>query len=132
MLEILPSPSHLAAYRFTGTLTADDYDRCIVDLETRLQQFARIGIYCDLGGFTGITPAAMARDLRYTLGKVGQFDRFARGAIVTDRHWLAAATDLAARLFPHTHIRSFGEKDAALAMDWAGAVDPQPVAATEG
>lgn len=124
MLEILPSPPHLAAYRFTGTLTAEDYDRCIDDLEARLAGHGRIGIYCDLRGFTGITPAALARDLRYTLGKVGQFDRFARGAIVTGRQWLASVTDFAARFFPRTDIRSFGEDEAEQAMAWAGAVDP--------
>lgn len=122
MIEILPGPSHLAAYRFTGTLTAEDYDRCIEDLEARLAQHRRIGIYCDLRGFTGITPAAIARDLRYALGKVGEYDRFARGAIVTGKQWLASVTGLAARFFPKTQIRSFDEADAALA--WATAVDP--------
>jgi hypothetical protein len=131
MLEILPSPPQLAAYRFTGTLTAEDYDRCIADIEARLAQHPRIGIYCDLRGFTGITPAALARDLRYALGKVGEFDRFARGAIVTGRHWLAAVTDFAARFFPQTDIRSFGEDEAEQAMAWAGAVDPGEVPGAE-
>jgi hypothetical protein len=124
MLEILPAPPHVGAYRFSGTLTAEDYDRCIADLEARLAAHARIGIYCDLRGFTGITPAALARDLRYSLSKAGQFDRFARGAIVTGRHWLAAVTDFAARFFPQTEIRSFGEDEAEGAMAWATAVDP--------
>ena len=125
MIEILPGPSHLASYRFTGTLTAEDYDRCIEDVESRLARHARIGIYCDLLGFTGITPAALARDLRYALGKVGQFDRFARGAIVTDRRWLATVTDFAAKFFPQTEMRSFGEAEAEAALAWASAVDPE-------
>lgn len=127
MFEILPSPPHLGAYRFTGTLTAADYERCIADIEARLARFARIGLYCDLRGFTGVTPAAIAHDLRYTLGKIGQFDRFARGAIITDRHWLAKVTDLAAHLFPRSEVRSFGEDELGQAMAWAGAVDPQPL-----
>ncbi|WP_374320131.1 SpoIIAA family protein [Pseudoxanthomonas kaohsiungensis] len=126
MFEILPSPPHLGAYRFTGTLTAADYERCIADIEARLARFARIGLYCDLRGFTGVTPAAIAHDLRYTLGKIGQFDRFARGAIVTDRHWLATVTGFAAKFFPETEIRSFGEDEVEAALAWAGAVDPQP------
>jgi len=124
MIEILPAPPHLAAYRFSGTLTAEDYDRCIGDLEARLARHQRIGIYCDLRGFTGITPAALARDVRYSLSKVGQYDRFARGAIVTGSHWLAAVTDFAGRFFPQTDIRSFGEDQAEEAMAWATAVDP--------
>ena len=132
MFEILPSPSHLAAYRFTGTLTAEDYQRCIADLESRLRRHARISIYCDLRDFSGITPAAIAHDLRYTLGKIGQFGRFARGAIVTDRHWLATVTDLAARLFSHSDIRSFDEDQATQAMAWAGDFDPEAVSETAG
>ena len=124
MLEILPSPPHVGAYRFDGTLTADDYDRCIEDLQARLERHGRVGIYCDLRGFTGLTPAALARDLRFTLGNIGRFDRFARGAVVTGRHWLASVTDFAARFFPRSEVRSFGEDEAGAAMEWASAVDP--------
>ena len=31
MIEILDSPLHVGAYRFTGQLTGDDYDACIAD-----------------------------------------------------------------------------------------------------
>lgn len=125
MLEILPAPAHVGAYRFEGTLTAADYDRCIADIEARLAAHGRIGIYCDLRDFTGITPAALARDLRYALGKIGEFDRFRRGAIVTGQRWLAAVTDLSGRFFPHTGIRSFGEAEAEQAMAWAAAIDDE-------
>ncbi|AKC85655.1 STAS/SEC14 domain-containing protein [Pseudoxanthomonas suwonensis] len=131
MIEILPAPPHVAAYRFTGTLTAEDHDRCIQDLEARLAGHRRIGIYCDMRGFTGVTPAAVGRDLRYTLGKIGQFDRFARGAVVTGRQWLASVTDFAARFFPQIEIRSFGEDEAEQAMAWAAAVDPDGTAADD-
>lgn len=125
MLEILPSPPHVGAYRFGGTLTAEDYDRCIADIEARLAGHPRIGLYCDLRGFTGITPAALAHDMRYALGKVGQFDRFARGAVVTGSRWLTAVTDFAARFFPGNDIRTFGEDQAHAAMAWVTALDPQ-------
>jgi hypothetical protein len=129
MIEILPGPPHVGSYRFTGTLTAEDYDRCIEDLEARLARYARIGIYCDLRDFTGITPAALARDLRFALGKIGQFDRFARGAVVTGRQWIASATDFAGKFFPQTEMRSFGEDEVEAARAWASEVDPGPAAA---
>ncbi|WP_372012976.1 SpoIIAA family protein [Pseudoxanthomonas sp. 10H] len=128
MFEVLQSLPHLAAYRFSGILTADDYDACIADIEARLARHRRIGIYCDMLDITGITPAAVARDLRYTLGRIGQFERFARGAIVTDQRWLAAVTGVAARFFPATEIRSFERDQAGVAMAWAGAVDPDAAA----
>lgn len=126
MIDILPSPSHVGAYRFTATLDGNDYDRCIADLESRLRLHERVGIYCDMTGFTGLTAEAMGRDLRYALSKFGEYRRFARGAIVTDNQWLARVSEFAGHFFPHTEIRSFepGEHDAAL--EWAAGVEPLP------
>ena len=45
---------------------------------------------------------------------------------MTDRHWLATVTGVAAKFFPETEIRSFGEDEVEAALAWAGAVDPQP------
>ena len=41
-------------------------------------------------------------------------------------HWLATVTGVAAKFFPETEIRSFGEDEVEAALAWAGAVDPQP------
>lgn len=119
MFETLPAPPHVAAFRFSGTLSGEDYDRCVEQIETKLADHPRIGLLCDLTGFTGLTPAALAKDLRYALTRFGEYRRFARGAIVTDKHWLGRVSELAGHLFPHTDIRAFdpAERDAALA--WA-------------
>ncbi|MGO4221926.1 STAS/SEC14 domain-containing protein [Lysobacter sp. TAF61] len=124
MIEILPSPSHVGAYHFSGTLDGDDYDRCIADVEARLAQHQRIGLFCDLTGFTGLTAQAMGKDLRYAVAKFGEYGRFARGAIVTDKHWLGSISEFSGHFLPHTQIRSFapGEREAALA--WASEMPP--------
>ena len=124
MIDLLPSPSHVGAYRLSGTLDGADYDRCIADIEGRLRLHERIGIYCDMTGFTGLTPEALAKDLRYFFAKFGEYDRFARGAIVTDKRWLGEISEFAGRFFPNTEIRAFepDEHDAALA--WATVVEP--------
>lgn len=119
MIEILPSPPHVAAFRFQGRLTGEDYDRCIAEIESRLSAHERIGIYSDLAGMTGLTPEAMGKDLRFALGHLGEFHRFARGAIVTGSEWLARATRFAAMFFPRTEIRTFEPGEAEAAMAWA-------------
>lgn len=127
MLDILEAPSHVAAFHFHGTLTGEDYDRCIAWMETRLALHERIAVLADLTGMTGITPAAFAKDLRYAIGKVGQFHRFARGAVVTEREWLARVTGFAATFFPHTELRTFEPGELQAAMKWARApLDGQP------
>ena len=124
MIDILPSPSHVGAYRFSGTLDGADYDRCIADVEGRLRLHECIGLYCDMTGFTGLTPEALAKDLRYALGKVGEYGRFARGAIVTDKRWLAGISEFAGRFFPNTEIRAFEPEEHDAALAWAAAVEP--------
>lgn len=124
MFETLPAPPHVAAFRFSGTLDGEDYDRCIQQVEAKLADHPRIGLLCDLTGFTGLTPAALAKDLRYALTRFGEYRRFARSAIVTDKHWLGRASEFAAHFLPHSEIRTFdpGEFDAALA--WAADIKP--------
>lgn len=124
MIEILAAPPHVAAFHFHGTLTAGDYDRCIAEIEARLSGHERIAVFSDLTGMTGITPEAMGKDLRFALGKLGEFHRFARAAVVTDHGWLAGVTRFGALFFPRTELRTFPpeERDAALA--WAGGASP--------
>lgn len=119
VLETLPAPPHVAAFHFSGTLDGQDYDRCIRQVEAKLDDHPRIGLFCDLTGFTGLTAEALGKDLRYALTKFGEYRRFARGAIVTDKHWLGQVSEFAGHFFPHTQIRAFdpGEREAALA--WA-------------
>lgn len=124
MIEILASLPHVAAYRFTGQLTGEDYDACIADLETRLARFPRIAVLSDLSDLQGMSLEAVGKDLRYAASKLGELDRFARAALVTDKRWLVAATGLAAHLLPRTEVRTFAQDEHALALAWAEALDP--------
>lgn len=119
MIEILPAPSHVAAFHVRETMTAEDYDRCIEHIDARLARHPRIAIYCDLVGMTLMTPMAIAKDLRYALGKLGEYHRFARGAVVTEREWLGSVTRIASLFFPHTEVRTFVPADRAAALAWA-------------
>lgn len=119
MIDILPAPSHVAAFHIHETLTAEDYDKCIAEVDARLAEHPRISIYCDLVGMGMVTPVAMAKDLRYALGKLGEYHRFARGAIVTERDWLGSVMRLASVFFPHTDLRAFTPAERAAALAWA-------------
>lgn len=120
MIEFIPAPAHVAAFRFAGKLTGADYDRCIAEMETRLAAFPRIGIFCDLTAMTGISVEALAKDLRYALDKLGEYERFARGAMISDRDWLDRVSEFGGRLFPRTEIRAFEPGQQAEAIAWAG------------
>ena len=122
MIEVLPAPDVVAAFHLRGTLSEQDYERCIAEIEGRLARHPRIGIYCDLMGLDTITLAAMRKDLRYLGSKFGQLHRFARGAVITGRPWLAGLTRYAGLLFPQTELRSFDPADRQAAMHWVADV----------
>jgi hypothetical protein len=119
VLTILPAPPHVAAFHFSGTLDGEDYDRCIRQVDVLLAEHARIGLFCDLTGFTGLTAEALGKDLRYALTRFGEYRRFARGAIVTDKHWLGQVSEFAGHFFPHTQIRAFDPSEREAALTWA-------------
>ena len=124
MIEILASPPHVAAYRFTDQLTGADYDACIADMESRLARFPRIAVVSDISDLHGLALDVVGKDLRYALSKRGEFDRFARAAVVTDKRWLVAVTEMAGRIMPHTDMRTFAQEERSIALDWAAALDP--------
>ncbi len=124
MIEILASPPHVAAYRFTDQLTGVDYDACISDLESRLARFPRIAVVSDISDLHGLALDVIGKDLRYALSKRGEYDRFARAAVVTDKRWLVAATDMADRVMPHSEMRTFAPEERSIALAWAAELDP--------
>lgn len=119
MLEVLTAPDHVAAYKLSGTLTEEDYDRIVADIEAKLDRHERLGLLIDLTGFHDLTLRAGLKDIRYSLGKMWQLRRFPREAVITDKAWIATLAQIASPLVPFIEIRTFkpGESDVALA--WA-------------
>ena len=48
MIAILPAPPHLAAFRFDGLLSGEDFDVCVGEVERRLATQPRINLFCDM------------------------------------------------------------------------------------
>lgn len=65
-----------------------------------------------------MTAAAAAKDLRSSFGKIREWHRFPREAVVTDKQWIRAAmVQVVHPLVPQVEARCFapGERVAALA-----------------
>lgn len=119
MIEILQSAPHVAAFHFTGTLDGEDYDACVAEIETRLSLHPRIAVYTDLTGMTGMSAEAVGKDVRYAIDKFGEYSRFARSAVVTERHWLARVSAFVGKLVPNTELKTFEPDQREAAMAWA-------------
>ncbi|MBC6981158.1 STAS/SEC14 domain-containing protein [Caulobacter sp. 17J80-11] len=122
MIEILPAPDHVAAYRLSGELTGEDYDKVVVDLEARLARHDRLGVYVDMVDFTDMTAEALIKDIRYAFSKFGELKRFPREAVVTDRGWVKALVGLVDPIYRHTEIRTFAPDEREAALAWAQAI----------
>lgn len=123
MIEIVPAPDHVAAFRIAGTLEAQDYDEMIPRIEDRLKGHEKIGIFVDLEGLEDITGDAMQRDIKYGIDKLGELHRFGRAAVATDKQWIKAATQLADSLFPQIDARVFDLDEKDEAIEWVSRVD---------
>lgn len=122
MIEILPSAPNVLALRLCGRVTAEDYEQVIAAIEPMLQSQQRIGVFADLTGFTDIMPDAAAKDFGYALGKISQWTRFKREAVVTDKEWVRALMRLAAPFAPFMELRVFSPGQEAEALAWAADV----------
>jgi hypothetical protein len=126
MIETLPAPDHVAAYRFSGTIDEADFDHVIADVEARLARHTRIGVLADLTGFEGMTVMAGMKDARYGLGKILQWHRFKREAVVTDKGWIETLVAVANPIIPGVEIRCFKPAVFDAALAWAGEIEGGP------
>ena len=122
MLEVLQSPDQVAAIAISGTLTGDDYDRIIAEVEAKLARHERIGALLDLARFEDFTAEAAWKDIRYDLSKLFELKRFPREAIISDKQWMRTAAGIANAVLPHVEIRVFDANAREEAMRWVSQV----------
>jgi stage II sporulation SpoAA-like protein len=124
MIEVVPTPDHVVGLRVAGTITGEDMDRATAAIETALARYPRIGVFTDAIEWSGMTPEAFGKDLRYGLGKIGELGRFTRVAMVTDKEWLRAIARFEDRLLPRIDLRTFGSQEREAALAWVTEVPP--------
>jgi hypothetical protein len=124
MLEILPAPDHLVALHISGTLTAEDFDRAVAAIESKLERHERINVFVDMIGFEDMIAEAVAKDVWYGLGKIGQWKRFPREAIVTDKQWVRTLIRIVNPLLPQVEARCFAPSERDAALTWASELPP--------
>jgi len=120
MIEILGTPDHVGAYKLIGTLTGEDVDRVIADVEARLKRHDKIGVLADLTGFEDFGLRAGFKDLRYSLGKILEWHRFPKEAIITDKSWIRTLASLAGPVVPFVSLKTFASADRIEAFAWVG------------
>ena len=128
MLDILQAPNHVAAFRFSGDVTKADYERLIAEVQAKLQIHPRVTVYTELAEPVRITLPALLTDLRYSLTKFGEWRRFARVALVTDKAWPGSLMRVVSPFLPDIEARAFRSTERDAALVWANQAQPRPPA----
>jgi hypothetical protein len=126
MLELLPGPDHILAIRLSGKLTGEDYDRVARELSTRLKRHEHMGLYAEAQDWRGMNAAALARDLRFAFARVGEFQRFPRAAVVTDKPWLRTVANVGDAALPRMEIRTYEPSEKERALTWVAELPDEP------
>ncbi|MET0366257.1 MAG: STAS/SEC14 domain-containing protein [Sphingobium sp.] len=124
MIEIVPAADHVAAFKLSGTLIEDDLDRAIAEIETRLKRYDKVGIVADLTGFHDMGLRAGLKDLRYSFGKILEWKRFPREAVITDKQWVRTLAGFAGPMIPLVSLKVFAPDESQAAFAWAADFDP--------
>jgi hypothetical protein len=124
MIEILAAPDHVVALRMAGTITGEDVDHAVGEIEGKLARHERIGVFVDMTGFDDMTAEAAAKDLRYGFGKFSEWSRFPREAVVTDKQWIKTLVKVVDPLVPQVEVRTFAPAERDQALAWASEVMP--------
>jgi hypothetical protein len=126
MLEVIPAPDHVLAIRVSGTLTGEDYTQLGEELSAKLKRHERIGILVEMLDVGGITSAALAKDLRYAFARIGEFHRFPRAAIITQKKWLRTLATVGDAAFPGIEIRTYEPSERERALAWVAELPDHP------
>jgi hypothetical protein len=120
MIEQLADfPDNVAAFRCTGRVTKDDYNRVLVPAVLRkLRTHDKVRVYYEIGeDFSGFDPAAMWEDFKVGVEHLTRWDKV---AVVTDVDWIGNAVRFFSFLMPAT-IKLFSRAEAAPARTWISA-----------
>lgn len=118
MLKILPSSKDaFIAIQATGTLSSEDYDAVLPDIEKTIQKHGKIRIYADMVDFNGWEPMAAWKDMAFGVAHWNDLDKI---AIVGDAKWEEWAATMANTMM-HGEVRHFPVREQNEALQWAKA-----------
>jgi hypothetical protein len=109
-----PDRNRVVTITASGTVTKEDYDRLLPQLERRLDAHGRLRFLIDIVEVSGFRFGALWEDLKFDLRQQSQFGRT---AIIGDRKWQDWATRISSRFYD-AEMRYFDANEAEQARAW--------------
>lgn len=101
----------------SGTLTSEDYDRLVPELERLTAEYGPLRIYIELRDFSGWTPPALWKDIRFDARHQHDMERI---AVVGEKRLEDWGTKLS-KPFLEADMRFFPREEAEEARRWVTA-----------
>lgn len=118
MLKILPkSKDDFIAIQATGTLSGEDYDAVLPDIEKIIDKHGKVRVYIDLEFFEGWEPLAAWKDMAFG---VMHWNDMSKLAIVGDAKWEEWSATMANYMM-QGEVRHFHTTEQAEALKWVKA-----------
>ena len=114
MIEIRVHPD-IVEIEASGTLSGDDYDRLVPELERLAAERGPLRLYIELHDFHGWTGPGLWKDLKFDATHQDDMERI---AIVGDKRWQEWVTTLSDPLL-EADMRFFAPEQAHEAKKWA-------------
>ncbi len=118
----------LVVFHVSGTLTKEDYDRILPQVEPLLRQHGTWRILVEMTDFHGWEPAALWEELKFDWAHLSDFSSIDRCAMVGDQKWESIMATLS-KPFTSAAIRYFDHTDLAGARMW---LNESPSLANQG
>jgi len=95
MMELIElQEDHIVGLRIDGKVDNETFDRVLAEIEDRLTRHDKIRLYVELVSLGGIGLEALFKDMKFGLGN---WRRFEREAVVSDRSWVHKIASVADR-----------------------------------
>jgi hypothetical protein len=125
MIEQLSrSTGSVVGLRVAGTVTTEDYERLVPDLERVIAEHGELNLFCRFDGMEGIEPGAIWEDAQFYAHNVSDL---ARLAVVKDRDWQGALARIGSLFGVETRVVDPSEE----AEAWAWLLDEAEASTSE-
>lgn len=82
---------HVVGINVDGKITGQEFDALTALMEKKMQDHEKVSLYIELTFFEGFSAEAFFKDLKFA---IGNFDRFEKEALITDKKWLQKGSNL--------------------------------------
>jgi len=115
MLNIKPiNENQVVHVTVSGTVTKEDYEQLLPQLESLLQLHETVRFYVDLEGLSGFEAEALWEDIKFD---AKHKDQYGKTAIVGDKRWEEWGTKISS-FFLDAEMRFFYTAQSTQAWEW--------------